>query len=72
VAHPAASHERALRPAYERRRLQETVVYRTLAAHWAEFCERAEEADGLPCFVHPNVHTHLLVLDGLYIRDAEE
>jgi hypothetical protein len=35
------------------------VLYRTLAAHWAEFCERAEEAGGLPRFVRREVDEYL-------------
>jgi hypothetical protein len=35
------------------------VLYRTLAAHWAEFCERYEEAGGLPRFVQREVDEYL-------------
>ncbi len=31
------------------------MVYRALAAHWAEFCERAEEAGGVHRFVQREV-----------------
>jgi len=44
---------------YERRRPEETVLYRTIDEHWAEFCERAEEAGGLPRFVVREVEEYL-------------
>lgn len=36
---------------YERHRSEETVLYRTIAAHWPAFRERTEEHGGLPRFV---------------------
>ena len=36
---------------YQRRRPEETVLYRAVQAHWPEFRERAEEQGGLPKFV---------------------
>jgi len=36
---------------YERRRPEETVLYRLVQEHWPRFLERAEEAGGLPRFV---------------------
>jgi hypothetical protein len=59
VAHPAARHPHEAASSYERHRPEETVLYRTLAAHWAEFCERAEEAGGLPRFVQREVDEYL-------------
>ena len=59
MAHPAARHAHHAASSYERHRPEETVLYRTLAAHWAEFCERAEEAGGLPRFVQREVDEYL-------------
>ena len=59
MAHPAARHPHEAASSYERHRPEETVLYRTLAAHWAEFCERAEEAGGLPRFVQREVDEYL-------------
>lgn len=44
---------------YERHRPEETVLYRTVEAHWPAFRERAEEAGGLPRFVVREVEEYL-------------
>lgn len=50
LSHPPGGH--ALRPdGYQRREPEQTALYQTLAAHWPEFLERAEELGGLPRFV---------------------
>ncbi|NCQ60740.1 MAG: hypothetical protein GW913_08760 [Myxococcales bacterium] len=36
---------------YERRRPEETLLYRVVSGHWPELLERAEQAGGLPSFV---------------------
>ena len=59
MAQQACSHEAEGRGRYERRRPEETVLYRTIRAHWGEFCERAEEASGLPRFVVREVEEYL-------------
>ena len=59
MAQPAHSHDSARGVRYERHRPEETVLYRTLRAHWEEFYERAEEASGLPRFVVREVEEYL-------------
>jgi hypothetical protein len=54
-----ARHPHEAASSYARRLPEETVLYRTRAAHWAEFCERAEEAAGLPRFVQREVDESL-------------
>ena len=44
---------------YERHRPEETVLYRTVAAHWPAFLERAEARGGLPRFVVREVEEYL-------------
>ena len=49
-SHPPGGH--AVRPdGYQRREPEQTALYKTLAAHWPEFLEHAEELGGLPRFV---------------------
>jgi hypothetical protein len=50
---------RALSGGYLRHRPEQTVLHRTLAAHWPEFVERAEEHGGLPRFVVKEVDAYL-------------
>jgi len=50
-AHHPTAHATGRSDAYERRRPEETVLYRTIAAHWPRFRERMEENGGLPKFV---------------------
>jgi hypothetical protein len=60
VAEPARAH-RVHHPArtYERHRPEETVLHRTLAAHWPAFRERADEHGGLPRFVVREIEEYL-------------
>ena len=44
---------------YERRRPEQTVLYRVLGEHWAAFREQAQEAGGLPRFVEREVEAYL-------------
>ena len=47
----AATLSRARLDGYERRRPDETLLYRLIERHWPSFRARAEEAGGLPKFV---------------------
>jgi len=67
------SHHRAhTRPRSERRRPEESVLYRVVQAHWPEFQERAEEAGGLPQFVKKEVDDYLTcgILEHGFLRLA--
>lgn len=44
---------------YRRRRPEDTVLYKCIEAHWAEFRERADEAGGLPKFVVKEFEAYL-------------
>ncbi|MCC6877752.1 MAG: transposase [Sandaracinaceae bacterium] len=44
---------------YERRRPEQTVLYRVLAEHWPAFRAQAQEAGGLPRFVEREVEGYL-------------
>ncbi len=59
MAQRAPLHDPAHRGGYERHRPEETVLYRTLDAHWPAFLERAEETGGLPRFVLREVEEYL-------------
>ena len=59
MAQRAPLHDPAHRGGYERHRREETVLYRTIDAHWPAFRERAEEAGGLPRFVVREVEEYL-------------
>jgi hypothetical protein len=39
------------RDSYERRRPDETLLYRLIEEHWPTFLERAEQSGGLPDFI---------------------
>lgn len=56
----------------ERRRPEETVLYRVVQAHWDEFRERAEEGGGLPMFVTKEVDEYLTcgILEHGFLRLA--
>jgi len=54
-----AAHDGVSKPRYKRHRAEETVLCRTLSTHSAEFCQRAEEAEGLPGFVARGVEEYL-------------
>ena len=59
VAQHAPLHDKAQGGGYARHRTEETVLYRTIEAHWPAFRERAEEAGGLPRFVVREVEDYL-------------
>ena len=59
MAQPAVIQDSARGVRYERHRPEDTVLYRTIRQHWGEFCERAEEASGLPRFVVREVEEYL-------------
>jgi len=56
----------------ERRRPEETVLYRVVHAHWDEFRERAEEGGRLPGFVTKEVDEYLTcgILEHGFLRLA--
>jgi hypothetical protein len=56
LAHP---HVACSSGGYERHCPEDTVLYRTVAAHWPAFRERAEEAGGLPDFVVDEFEAYL-------------
>jgi hypothetical protein len=44
---------------YERRRPEQTLLYRTVAEHWRAFLSQADEHGGLPKFVVREVEDYL-------------
>jgi len=67
------SHHQAHSPLRsERRRPEETVLYRVVHAHWDEFRERAEEGGRLPGFVTKEVDEYLTcgILEHGFLRLA--
>jgi hypothetical protein len=47
------------RDSYERRRPDETLLYRLIEEHWPTFLERAEQSGGLPDFIVEEFEAYL-------------
>lgn len=59
AATPQIAHRGTGTSGYERRRPEQTALYRLLDTHWPTFLERSEEAGGLPAFVVREVEEYL-------------